>query len=256
VENLHWGSDGRSVEGWLVYPQPYDGRRRYPLIVVIHGGPANQMSASWPEATRFDPCVLSCHGYFVLCPNIRGSYGQGEAYTQGNVKDYAFGPLRDLLAGVDHVIATHSVDPDRLGVAGGSDGGSTTMFTVTQTHRFRAAVAEAGFSDAFAKYGQTSIDQWMPFYFGATAYDDPEAYRKVSAITYVRNVRTPTLLIVGAGDKLNPPAQSIEFWHALEREGVPSQLVIYNGEGHGPRSKRHIEDRMDRIVRWFDRFLQ
>ena len=256
VENLHWQSGPWTVEGWLVYPANYDPQRRYPLIVSVHGGPANQLSVAWPPPTGFDLALLSAQGYFVFCPNPRGSYGQGEAFTQANVKDYGFGPLADVMAGVDFVLKTRPVDPNRLGIAGGSYGGYMTMFAVTQTHRFRAAVAVAGMSNLQSEFGQTFVDQWMPFYFGANPYDDPEAYARASAMHYIGRATTPTLIFAGAGDKECPAAQSLEFWHALRALGVPTELLIYSGEGHGPRSRGHIIDRMDRTAGWFDEHLK
>jgi len=256
IENLHWRSDEWTVEGWLVYPANYDPSRRYPMIVSIHGGPANQQSIAWPVPTGFDQVVMAARGYFVFLPNVRGSYGQGEAFTRANVKDYGFGPLRDVMRGVDFVLKNHPIDPNRLGVAGGSYGGYMTMWTVTQTRRFRAAVSVSGMSNLQSEFGQTWVDQWMPVYFGATAYDDPEAYARVSPMRYIKNATTPTLIFAGAGDKECPPAQSLEFWHALHALGVPAELLIYSGEGHGPRSRGHIVDRSDRTDAWFDRYLK
>ena len=234
----------------------YDPHRRYPMIVSIHGGPANQLSVAWPAPTSFELSALTSRGYFVFCPNPRGSYGQGEAFTRANVRDYGSGPLRDVLAGVDAVLKTHPVDPNRLGVSGGSYGGYLTMWTVTQTRRFHAAIAMAGMSDMQAEYGQTWVDQWMPFYFGANPYDDPEAYARVSPMRYIAKATTPTLIFAGAGDKECPPAQSLEFWHALKSLNVPTQLYIFSGEGHGPRRRENIVDRMDRVIAWFDAYLK
>ena len=256
VENLQWRSGEWTVEGWLVYPADYDPLRRYPMIVSVHGGPANQKSVAWPPPTSFDLSLMAARGYFVFCPNPRGSYGQGEAFTRANVKDYGDGPLRDVMAGVDSVLKTHPVDPNRLGVAGESYGGFMTMWTVTQTHRFRAAVATAGMSNLQSEFGETWVDQWMPIYFGASVYDDPEAYARVSPLRYVKNAKTPTLIFAGAGDKECPPPQSLEFWHALKALGVTTKLFIYSGEGHGPRSREHIVDRIDRTRAWFDENLR
>jgi dipeptidyl aminopeptidase/acylaminoacyl peptidase len=131
-----------------------------------------------------------------------------------------------------------------------------TMWAVTQTHRFRAAVSLAGMSDMQSEFGQTWVDQWMPIYFGASAYDDPEAYARVSPIRYIRNAATPTLIFAGAGDKECPPAQSLEFWHALKTLGVAAELFIFSAEGHGPRTRGHIMGMINRIEDWFDQRLR
>jgi dipeptidyl aminopeptidase/acylaminoacyl peptidase len=130
-----------------------------------------------------------------------------------------------------------------------------TMFAVTQTHRFKAAVAGAGISDWLSYYGENSIDQWMVPFFGATVYDDPAVYAKSSAINYIKNVTTPTLVIVGDRDGECPAPQSFEFWHALRAEHVPTQLVVYPNEGHGFRDPVHIRDREAREVAWFEKYM-
>ena len=137
TESLHWKSDGLTIQGWLVYPQHYDANRRYPMAVSVHGGPASSRNPSWP-GRLFEFTLLSAEGYFVLYPNPRGSFGQGESFTRANVKDFGYGDLRDVLAGVDEVVKTLPVDNDRVGVGGWSYGGYMTMWTVTQTDRFRA----------------------------------------------------------------------------------------------------------------------
>ena len=182
------------------------------------------------------PAAFSALGYFVLEPNPRGSFGQGEAFTQANRKDFGYGDLRDILAGVDTVLAKYSVDPDRVGITGWSYGGFMTMFAVTQTHRFRAAVAGAGISDWLSYYGENSIDQWMIPYFGASVYDDPAVYAKSSAINFIKNVTTPTLVVVGDRDGECPAPQSFEFWHALRDQHVPTRVGGLSQRG--PRFRR------------------
>ena len=199
--------------------------------------------------------AFSALGYFVLQPNPRGSYGQGEAFTQANRKDFGYGDLRDILAGVDAVVAKYPVDPNRVGLTGWSYGGFMTMFAVTQTQRFKAAVAGAGISDWLSYYGENSIDQWMIPYFGASVYDDPAVYAKSSAINFIKQVKTPTLVVVGDRDGECPAPQSFEFWHALRDEHVPTELVVYPNEGHGFVDPAHRRDVMERAVEWFARYM-
>jgi dipeptidyl aminopeptidase/acylaminoacyl peptidase len=255
AKSLHWKSDSWEVQGWLLYPRDYDPRKRYPLVVSVHGGPASERHPAWPRPF-FDLSVLAHEGYFVFFPNPRGSFGQGEAFTRANVKDFGHGDLRDILAGVDAVVRSVPVDGDRLGIAGWSYGGYLTMWAVTQTTRFRAAVAGAGIANWQSYYGQNGIDQWLLPYFGATVYDDPAVYARSSPLEFVKRVRTPTLVLVGERDAECPVPQSREFWHALRTLKVPTQLVVYPGEGHLIASPRHRRDLMRRTLRWLDRSLQ
>jgi dipeptidyl aminopeptidase/acylaminoacyl peptidase len=191
----------------------------------------------------------------VLMPNPRGSYGQGEQFTQANRKDFGYGDLRDILAGVNAVEKQYPIDDHRVGLTGWSYGGFMTMFAVTQTHRFRAAVSGAGLSDWLSYYGENSIDQWMIPFFGSSVYDDPRVYAKSSAMTFITNVKTPTLVVVGDRDGECPAPQSFEFWHALRDLGVPTQLVVYPDEGHGFSSQEHRRDVLERALAWFNLYM-
>src|SRR6201999_2031993 len=211
---------GLHVQGWLTYPKDYNPAKKYPLIVEVHGEPlasaAGRGGAMWAE-----------RGYFDFQPNPRGSFGQGEACVQANRKDFGYGDLRDILKGMDTIEAKYPIDKNREGITGWSYGGFMTMFAVTQTHRFRAAVA------------------------GASVYDDPAVYAKSSAITYIKKVKTPMLIIVGDRDGECPAPQSFEMWHALRDLGVKTQLVVSPDEGHGFRNPKHIRDRNERMIKWF-----
>jgi dipeptidyl aminopeptidase/acylaminoacyl peptidase len=254
--SLDWTSDAFHVQGWLMLPKDYDPAKKYPMIVEVHGGPASAVLGRWGGgAGGFSATAFSALGYFVLMPNPRGSYGQGEAFTQANRKDFGYGDLRDILAGVDTVLAKYPVDPNRVGLAGWSYGGFMTMFAITQTNRFRAAVSGAGISDWLSYYGENSIDQWMIPYFGASVYDDPQVYAKSSAITYIKQAHTPTLAVVGDRDGECPAPQSFEFWHALRDIHVPSELVVYPNEGHGFVDPVHIRDVIERAGAWFARYM-
>ncbi len=253
--SLHWKTDAGKVQGWLTYPEDFDPAKKYPMVVRVHGGPSWAVSPVWP--TRWDYALaLPSQGYFVLQPNPRGSYGQGEKFTTANVKDFGYGDFRDIMAGVDEAIKSAPIDPDRIGITGWSYGGFMTMWGVTQTNRFRAAVAGAGLSDWLSYYGENKIDQWMTPFFGATVYDDPAVYAKSSPITFIKNVKTPTLVVVGDSDGECPPPQSYEFWHALKTLGVPTQLVIYPHEGHEFADPAHSRDVIERAVNWFNQYLQ
>lgn len=248
AEKIKWTSAGRDVNGWLLYPKVVEPGKRYPMVVSIHGGPAGQASSSWPQSGL---ALLATQNMFVFFPNPRGSYGEGEAFTQANRKDFGHGDLQDIMAGVDQVLKTAPVDPARLGVGGWSYGGFMTMWTVTQTQRFKAAVAGAGISNWQSYYGQNLIDQWMIPYFGASVYDDPAVYARSSPINFIKNVKTPTLIVVGERDAECPMPQSREMWHALKSFGVKTQLVVYPNEGHHFRDPKHVADLTTRTVNWF-----
>ena len=250
-ESVEWTNEGFKVQGWLLYPANYDAAKKYPLIVGVHGGPSGSVIPRWP-GVGYGEVPFSALGYFVFMPNPRGSFGQGEKFTQANVKDFGYGDLRDILAGMDVLEKRLPIDKNREGLTGWSYGGFMTMFGVTQTTRFKAAVAGAGISNWQSYYGQNSIDQWMIPFFGASVYDDPAVYAKSSAINYIKKVKTPTLLVVGDRDGECPAPQSFEFWHALRAQGVKTQLVVYPNEGHSFRDPAHRRDVLERALRWFE----
>jgi dipeptidyl aminopeptidase/acylaminoacyl peptidase len=252
--SLAWRSDKFHVQGWLMLPKDYDPAKKYPLIVEVHGGPASAVVGHWGGG-GLGAAAFSALGYFVLQPNPRGSFGQGEDFTQANVKDFGYGDLRDILVGVDVAEAKYPIDPARVGITGWSYGGFMSMFAVTQTQRFKAAVAGAGISDWQSYYGENSIDQWMTPYFGASVYDDPAVYARSSAINFIKQAKTPTLVVVGDRDGECPAPQSFEFWHALRANRVPTQLVVYPNEGHGFTDPAHRRDVTERAIEWFARYL-
>jgi dipeptidyl aminopeptidase/acylaminoacyl peptidase len=252
VESLDWTSDGWSIQGWLCYPANYDSHRQYPMVVSIHGGPTAATTPGWGP----DPTTLSLAGYFVLLPNYVGSAGEGEAFKKGIVKNVGYADLRSILAGVNKVADTLPIDRKRIGIYGWSNGGYLTMWAVTQTDVFHAGIAGAGISDWFSYAGQTGIPQWTLPYFGARVYDDPSIYARSSPMTYIKNVKTPTLILVGDRDGPCPAAQSLEFWSALRTLGVPTKLVIYPGEGHEFRKRENRRDVTIRRIEWFNEYLK
>jgi len=253
ARSLTWTDDGRSLAGWLLEPRSFDPSKRYPMIVNVHGGPSAAYESRF--VGRGILRDLLAHGYYVFLPNPRGSFGEGEAFTQANVKDFGYGDLRDILSGVDAVERRAPIDDDRLGIMGYSYGGYMTMWAVTQTQRFKAAVAGAGVANWLSYYGENGIDEWMIPFFGASVYDDPDVYARSSPITFIKNVKTPTFAFVGDRDVECPMPQTQEFWHALVTLGVPTSFVVYPGEGHGIRSPAHQRDITERTLSWFGRYL-
>ena len=252
VSSVSWPSGGQMAQGWLLRPHGATGK--LPLITQVHGGPA---AANVPgfAGTGVSKALLD-RGYALFRPNPRGSFGQGEVFTQANVRDLGYGDLWDILAGIDAVERVAAIDDSRLGVTGGSYGGFMTMWAVTQTHRFKAGVAAAGISDWQSYYGENGINQWLIPYFGATVYDDPAIYARSSPLTFIKRVTTPVLATVGANDIECPPGQTLEFIHALVELGVPASIAVYPGEGHGLRDPAHEADSERRTLEWFDRWLK
>jgi dipeptidyl aminopeptidase/acylaminoacyl peptidase len=253
AKSIHWKSDAFTIQGWLLYPKPFDPAKKYPMVVSVHGGPSAATFSSWP--TRWNSALPS-QGYFVLLPNPRGSYGAGEAFAAANVKDFGYGDFRDIVSGIDAAAKVAPIDVNRVGIIGWSYGGYMTMWAVTQTDRFKAAVAGAGIVNWQSYYGQNRIDQWMLPFFGASVYDDPAVYARSSPITFIKKARTPTLVLHGDRDSEVPTPQGYEFWHALKSIGTPTELVIYEGEGHGFSKPADQRDVLRRLVAWFDKYLR
>jgi dipeptidyl aminopeptidase/acylaminoacyl peptidase len=254
-EAVGWKSEGFSVQGWLLSPVNASVTAKAPMVVTVHGGPAAATTPSFVwEGTRAD---LANEGYYQFFPNPRGSYGQGQAFTRANIRDFGGGDLRDILAGVDAVekLSGAPIDDNRLGLTGGSYGGFMSMWANTQTNRFKAIVAGAGLSNWISYYGTNGIDEWMIPFFGKSMYDDPAPYWAASAIRTIKQARTPTFIYVGERDIEVPPTQSTEYWHALKAMNVPTSLVIYPDEGHHVREPEHVLDIRRRTVEWFNRYL-
>ncbi|WP_443748160.1 S9 family peptidase [Asticcacaulis solisilvae] len=253
AKSVAWSNEGFTVQGWLMGPKTEPGKT-YPMVTIVHGGPSSAVTARFTTGGTAVDLVKA--GYFVFQPNPRGSYGQGEAFVLSNRRDFGGGDLRDILTGIDAVEKIAPVDDKRLGIMGHSYGGLMTMWTVTHSQRFKAAVAGAGIANWSSYYGENGIDQWMIPFFGASFYDDPAIYDKLSPIRYIKDAHTPTFIYVGERDVECPAAQSLEFWHGLKAMGVPVSLVVYEGEGHGIRAPEHARDVTTRTVGWFDKYLK
>jgi dipeptidyl aminopeptidase/acylaminoacyl peptidase len=255
---VHWKSpDGQAVEGLLTYPLGYEKGKRYPTLLVIHGGPAGvftQMFAGSPGP--YPVATFATRGYAVLRPNPRGSSGYGMKFRYANYGDWGGGDFKDLMAGVDHVIEQGIADPDRLGVMGWSYGGFMTSWTITQTKRFKVASVGAGVTNLMSFTGTADIPSFLPDYFGGEPWDKPEAYRTHSAMFQVKGVTTPTLIQHGERDLRVPLSQGQELYNALKRQGCTTQMVIYPRTPHGIEEPKLLLDCMNRNVQWFDKYLR
>ncbi|MGN6515996.1 MAG: S9 family peptidase [Rhizomicrobium sp.] len=262
AQSVHWTNEGFHLQGWLIGPKSVTAGIKHPMVVIVHGGPSSSVTPDYVETggqhgTGFDIAGdLVEKGYYIFYPNDRGSYGQGEAFTRANIRDFGHGDMRDMLAGLNAVEKTAPIDDKRLGLYGHSYGGWFSMWANTQTRRFKAIVAGAGIADWTSYYGENGIDQWMIPFFGASVYDDPAVYRASSPIEFIRNAKTPTLIYVGERDVECPAPQSLEYWHALHALGTPVELFIYAGEGHHFHKPQDLIDLRARIIGWFAKYLQ
>ena len=241
-----------------------DGRLAAWIQATEEGGTGRLQVASVPGGRARPITIQPASGRALYKPSLQIAIprwspdGRHIAFIEGLMSDEGFhgGDLRDIHAGIDAAVARHPIDTDRLGVTGWSYGGYMTMWTVTQTNRFRAAVAGAGIANWQSYYGQNLIDRWMVPFFGASVYDDPAVYAKSSPNQFIKNVKTPTLVVVGEHDAECPAPQSFEFWFALRALGVTTQLVVYPGEGHMFVDPKHQGDVKDRTIAWFDKYLK
>jgi dipeptidyl aminopeptidase/acylaminoacyl peptidase len=253
MRNFHWTNGSSRLQGWLMLPKGFVPDKKYPLIVNVHGGPSAACTSHWDTKIMGPESAM---GYFAFCPNPRGSYGQGEAFTQGNIKDFGGGDYRDIMAGIDAISKEYAIDSKRIGIRGHSYGGYMTMWAETQTQRFAAAVAGAGLSDWLSYSGVNDIDEWMIPFFGASVYDDPAVYAKSDPMHFVKKVKTPTLILVGDSDGEVPMEQSVEWWHALKALNVPVRLVVYPNEGHMLVKPADARDYFVRTLEWFEEWFE
>jgi dipeptidyl aminopeptidase/acylaminoacyl peptidase len=255
-EAIQWKStDGNMVEGILIKPANYDPAKKYPLLVVIHGGPTGVDTQVLNGDRTYPIERFAAKGALILKPNYRGSAGYGAKFRALNVRNLGLGDYQDVISGVDYLISQGLVDKDRVGSMGWSEGGYISAFITTYSDRFKAVSVGAGISDWLTYYVNTDIHPFTRQYLKATPWDDPEIYRKTSPITYVNTAKTPTLIQQGDQDKRVPPPNSYELYQALKDRGVPVKLILYKGFGHGinkPKQQRAI---MEQNYDWFSKYI-
>jgi dipeptidyl aminopeptidase/acylaminoacyl peptidase len=245
--------DGLEIEAALLKPPGYDGKSKLPLIALIHGGP----TGAWRDSIETWGQLLAARGYAVFYPNIRGSSGYGEKFVEMNRGDWGGGDYRDVMAGVDDLVARGIADPEKLGIGGWSYGGYMAEWAITQTTRFKAAVSGAGLSNLISEYGTEqgpSYDEW--FYGVPYEPEKVAGFLNSSPFVHLKNAKTPTLILQGEADPVDPPGQSQELYRGLKRYGVETELVVYPRELHGFREEKHLLDRLERILAWYDKHLK
>ena len=243
--------DGMEIEAALLKPAGYDGKSKLPLIALIHGGP----TGNWEDRIETWGQLLVARGYAIFYPNIRGSIGYGEKFVESNKGDWGGGDYRDVMEGVRDLVARGIADPKRLGIGGWSYGGYMAEWAVTQTNDFKAAVSGAGMANLISEYG-TEIypagDEW----FYSVPYENPAGFLNSSPFLHLKNVKTPTLILQGDADPIDPLGQSQELYRGLKRYGVETELVVYPREPHGFHEEKHLLDRLNRILGWYDKYLK
>ncbi len=245
--------DGQEIEAALLKPAGYDGKTKLPLIALIHGGP----TGAWEDTVEVWGQLLVARGYAIFYPNIRGSIGYGQKFIEMNRGDWGGGDFKDVMAGVDDLITRGVADPDRLAIGGWSYGGYMSEWAVTQTTRFKVAVCGAGLSDLVSEYGteqHPSYDEW--FYGVPYEPEKVAGYLNSSPFVHLKNAKTPTLILQGEADTVDPVGQSLELYRGLKRYGVDTELVLYPREPHGFHEEKHLVDRLNRILAWYDKYLK
>lgn len=245
--------DGTSIQGWLIKPVGWRPDRKYPLILSIHGGPHGMSGYAFNPTFQ----VYAAHGYAVLYLNPRGSSGYGQKFSDGTLNEWGGGDYRDLMAGVDEALKRYQwIDPNRMGVTGGSYGGFMTNWIITQTPRFKAAVSAASVSNLISFYSTSLYQDLIHAEFGGFPWDNYDLLWQWSPLRYAKQAQTPTMFIHGESDNDVHITQAEEMYMALKRRGVETVLVRYPREGHGLREPRHRVDALEKTLSWFDRFLK
>ena len=256
TELITWkSSDGLEIEGILTYPKDYKKGIKYPVILQIHGGPAGVFSQRFNGRPGiYMTEYFSEKGYVTIKPNPRGSTGYGKDFRYANYKDWGYGDYEDVVSGVDKVIEMGIGDPNNQFVMGWSYGGYLTSFIVTKTNRFKAASMGAGLPNLISMVTTTDIQDYLVAHMGSEFWNDYETYEKHSAIYQIKNTTTPTQIIHGANDLRVPFTQGQEFYRALDRLGVDTEMVVYPRTPHGPREPKFLMDVSDRILTWFEKY--
>lgn len=245
--------DGQKIEAALFKPADYQSNRKYPAVILVHGGP----SGAWTDRFNAWAQLLANRGFIVLCPNIRGSTGYGYSFLIANRYDWGGGDFKDVLAGAKFLIQRGLADPERLGIGGWSYGGYMSAWAVTQTDLFRAALSGAPMTDLASEYGteSASINSYDTWYLG-NPYENLSLFSQRSPVTHVKKVKTPVLLLCGEQDTTDPLGQCQQFYRGLKRFGVPTEFVVYPREGHGIREWKHRLDLLNRLIAWFEKYLK
>jgi dipeptidyl aminopeptidase/acylaminoacyl peptidase len=245
--------DGMEIEAALLRPIGGPGAgttTKLPLVALIHGGPTGR----WSDAIETWGQLLAARGYAVFYPNIRGSVGYGQKFVETNKADWGGGDYKDVMAGVHDLITRGIADGNRLGIGGWSYGGYMAEWAITQTNEFKVAVSGAGMANLISEFGMEDHPAGDEWFFG-TPWESPEKFLNSSPFVHFKDAKTPTLVLQGDADTIDPLGQSQELYRGLKRYGVETELVVYPREPHGFHEEKHLVDRLERILAWFDKYL-
>ncbi len=256
VERVRWtGSAGQAEDGVLTYPPEYVARRKYPLVLRIHGGPTETSTLAFEPFRQ----LAAAHGYLVFAPNYRGSNDLGNAYEHAIFDDASIGPGEDIMAGIKSLERRGIVDTTRMAVSGWSYGGQLTSWMESHYQIWKAAVAGAAVNDLVVDYAiADDIDADAISFTGGSPYKGNylQLWRKHSPIAYYKNIRTPTLIFCNVYDVRVPIVESYEMYHALRDNGVPVKFYAYPTTGHLPNGPVRLADVYTKWMAWFDHYLR
>ncbi|MEO8448637.1 MAG: S9 family peptidase [Gemmatimonadota bacterium] len=251
-EVVKWKSkDGMEIEGVLLYPVGYQPGKRYPTIAFIHGGPSGAWTEAFPGSWGNYGHVYAGKGWVSFYPNVRGSSNYGEKFLLANLKDWGGGDYQDIQTGLDELVRRGIADSTKLAQSGWSYGGYMTAWTLTQTNRFKAVMVGAGLTNMYSMYSTNDLQTTLENYFGGEPWNDEQAYRRASAMVFIKQAKTPTLIMHGQQDTRVPIGQAQELYMGLKKNNVPVTLVFYPREGHGLGEPRHQLDKMKREYGFF-----
>jgi len=254
TEIAKWKSskDGMEIDGIVTKPVDFDSSRKYPFLLNPHGGPTGASLLTFNPTEQ----IMAANGYVVLEPNFRGSTGRGEKFASANQNDWGIGDYKDDMSGVQAMVDKGLADADRLGAFGWSYGGYMTMWIDTQTDRFKAISPGAGLPDLYSMYSQTDIHRYMRVFYSEKApWDNFQEYWDHSPMKYIANVKTPTMILHGQSDTRVPIPQAEEFYRGLVERHVPVEYVTYPRENHGFTEPKHVQDRWQRYLVFFGKYL-
>ncbi len=257
-ERVSWKSkDGTEITGVLIKPVDFDPTRKYPLLVVIHGGPAGiSIPQKFDRMGTYYPIEhWAAKGAVILEPNYRGSTGFGQSFRKLNVRNLGLGDYEDVISGVDNLISRGFIDADRLAAMGWSQGGYISAFITCYSDRFKATSVGAGISDWITYYVNTDITPFTRIYLEANPWQDEEIYRKTSPMTYINNAKTPTLIQHGEFDRRVPIPNAYKLYRGLKDRGVPVKFIVYKGFGHGITKPKEKIAVLTHNFQWFNQHI-
>ena len=255
-EVIRWKSkDGLEVEGVLVYPVGYEAGKRYPTVAIIHGGPSGVWDQSFPANWYNSAQVYAGQGWVAFLPNPRGSSGYGEKFMAANYRDWGHGDYLDIQTGLDYLVKRGIADSTRMAQGGWSYGGYMTAWTLTQTNRFKAVMVGAGLTNMYSMYSTNDLQGTLEDYYGGQPWDDEAAYRRASAMVFIKQAKTPTLILHGQQDTRVPIGQAQELYMGLKKNNVPVELVFFPREPHGLGEPRHMLDKIKREYAFFSKYV-